>query len=154
MHGIEFTINGMMATFLDRLNVEINMMDAALIRLDREAGQISEREWNATQAGLPVPDDGGREHRLVFTANRLDKVLVRRKAVAEALRSAIEAARHDDATWAEVRDIFDGQNIVAAAPAPDERSMSDDQWDAVVASRVLTDAAEAIDAALIAGVVR
>ena len=41
-----------------------------------------------------------------------------------------------------------------ATSAPDERSMTDDQWDAVVAGRVLTDAAEAIDAALIAGVAR
>ena len=41
-----------------------------------------------------------------------------------------------------------------AAPAFAEASMSDDQWDAVVAARVLTDAAEAIDAALIGGVVR
>ena len=145
-------INDLMTGVLARMEDEIGVMDAALTRIDREIGEVSERAWEAKEAGQPIPDDADRETRLVLASNRLDNAMGRYKAVANALRSASYAARADAATWAEVRDILDGQ--APAAPAPDERSMTDDQWDAVVASRVLTDAAEAIDAALIAGVAR
>ena len=152
MDSVESMTDDLMTSVLARLDAEIGVMDAALTRIDREISEVSERAWDARQAGQPIPDDDGRETRLVLASSRLENAMRRRKAVAKALRSASELARHDDATWAEVLSILDDQD--ASARAPDERSMSDDQWDAVVASRVLTDAAEAIDAALIAGVVR
>lgn len=152
MDSVESMTGDAMAVLLARLHAEIAAMDAALTRLDREVAQISDRAWEAQGSGRPIPDDAGREDRLVLASCRLDSAMRRRKAVADALRSASAFAQRDDAAWAEVRDILDDQ--AAVAPALDERTLTDDQWDAVVGRRVLTDAAEAIDAALTAGVAR